>query len=42
MYLEDIGLHAQNLLTIPGSMLNMIKVSMWPLNEHEILHFENG
>ena len=39
---EEIGVHAQNMLTILGSIANTIGVCIWPLNEHENLHFEHA
>ena len=34
-------LRAQTMLTIPGSVVNMIGGPIWPLNEHENLHFDD-
>ena len=39
--LVEIGLCAQNVLTILSSIVNMIGRLLWPLNEHESLPFEN-
>ena len=38
---KDIGLYAQNMLTILGSIVNKLDKPIWPLNEHKILHFDN-
>jgi hypothetical protein len=37
---KEIGLRAQNVLPIRGSMVNMIRGPIWPLNEHENPHFD--
>jgi len=39
--LKENGLHAQNMLTILGSIVNMIGVTYMTLNEHENLHFDD-
>ena len=42
MCLREIGLHAQNMLTILGSVVNMIGGgAIWPLDEHVTLHFDH-
>ena len=47
MCLEEIGLRAQNLLTILGSVVNISEGGggrggpIWPLNGHNNLHFDN-
>lgn len=42
LYLKEIELHAQNLLSILDSKVNMIAERIRPLNGHENLHFDNG
>ena len=39
MCLIEIGLHAESMLTILSSVLNMIGGSIQPLKEHKNLHF---
>ena len=46
MCLKEIGLTAQNMFTILGSIVNIIgpgggEGRIWALNEHESLHFDN-
>lgn len=41
MYLKEIELRFQNILTILGSILNIIGGTIWPLNEYDNLHFDN-
>ena len=43
MYLKAIGLRTQIMLTIPGSIINIIGegVLMWPFNEHKNIHFDD-
>ena len=38
MFLKEIGLRPLNMLTILGSIVNMIGGFIGPLNEHENLH----
>ena len=41
MCLKKIGLRAQSKVTIVGSIVNMIEGLVWPLHEHNNLHFDN-
>ena len=41
VYFKVIGLHAQYILTILGSIVNMIGGLIWPLDEQENLHFDD-
>ena len=38
-WLKDIGLCAQNMLSILGSLINLFKGPIWLFNEHENLQF---
>ena len=39
---KENGLRAQNLITILGSIVNIIGGEpIWPFNEHENLHFDD-
>ena len=38
---QGIGLCAQNMLAIVGSIVDMIGGPIWPFNEHEKLHFDH-
>ena len=42
IYLKDIELGVQNMITIRGSIINIIEGRVCPFNEHESLHFGNG
>ena len=42
MHFENIGLHAQNMISIMGSMPTQLGRHIWLINEHENLHFDNG
>ena len=37
--LKEIGLHVQNMITVLGSIVNMIEVGGLVINEHKNLHF---
>ena len=42
MCYKEIGLHAQNVLTVLASLINIIRApSIWPLNEHENVCVDN-
>ena len=42
MSLKENGLPAQNMITVLGSIVNIIAGELiWPFNEHENLHFDN-
>ena len=41
MCLKRVRLHAQNMITILGSIVNIIGRHIWPFNEHKNLHFDN-
>jgi hypothetical protein len=41
MCLKEIGLCAQNMLTILGLIVNMIGGLIWPFNEHKDLNFDD-
>ena len=41
MCVEEIGLHAHNMLTIQGSTININGRPIRPLNERENFHIDN-
>ena len=41
MCLKEIALRAQNVTIILGSLVTIVKRSLWPFNEHENIHIDN-